>query len=334
MSNTNGIADNEKEMDLFGLAPMEFRSAKEFTIVSSSGLIRQGEYDDVDGVISAKGVMFTHTQAGNNVRIKYYWMRCYTLVASLEDARQRAMRLLAVKRLFAVLGCAGLLCVSAPALAAGRADDTAATRAYLRASEAYARGVSAAVGASVTAIAARANGIAGECPSALTYAPRDVAFGEIGEEMSVALFYAGVAPTRTTRLGFARAVGGLSWSDRRLTRLVRALAAEEVAIVAVALPDVCADIGAWKASAYAALPRSTTGFLVRVAAVESGSYVGPSEESREAAIGRLLAPYEGPGVTRKAKRLERQEQRTGRMLGVAAEAARARLAAALGVSGL
>jgi hypothetical protein len=251
------------------------------------------------------------------------------------QACQTAMGRLTVKKLFvAGLACVGSLCVSAPALAAGRADDAAATRAYLRASEAYARGASAAVGASMTTITARASEIAGECPSALTYAPRDVAFGEIGEEASITLFYAGVAPTRTTRLGFARAVGGLSWSDRRLTRLVRALAAEEVAIVAVALPDVCADIGAWKASAYTALPQSATGFLARVAAIESGSYVGPSEESREAAIGRLLVPYEGPGARRTAKRLERQEQRTGRKLRAAAEAGRTSLAAALGVSEL
>jgi hypothetical protein len=241
---------------------------------------------------------------------------------------------LAVKGLFVVLVCLGSLYVSASALAAGRADDAAATMAYLRASEVYARGASAEVGASVAVIAARAGEIAGECPSALTYAPRDVAFGEIGEEASTTLFYAGVAPMSATRLGFARAVGRLSWSDRRLTRLVRAQAAEEVAVVAVALPDVCADIGAWKASAYVALPQSATGFLARVAAIESGSSVGPSEESREEAIRRLLVPYEGQGVRRTVKRLEQQEQRTDRMLGTAAEAARTRLAAALGVSGL
>jgi hypothetical protein len=244
------------------------------------------------------------------------------------------MRLLAVKSLFVGLACVGSLCVSASALAAGRAGDAAATLAYLRASQMYARGASAEVGASVAVIAARAGEIAGECPSALTYAPRDVAFGELGEEASTTLFYAGVAPMRATRLGFAQAVGRLSWSDRRLTRLVRGLAAEEVAVVAVALPDVCADIGAWKASAYAALPRSASGFLARVAAIQSGAFVGPSEESREAAIIRLLVPYEAPGVRRTMERLKRQEQRTDRKLGAAEEAARARLATALGVSAL
>jgi hypothetical protein len=245
-----------------------------------------------------------------------------------------ALRFLRVMRLFAGLVCVGSLCVPASALATRVADDAAATRAYLSASEAYAHGASAEAGASVAAIAARASEIAGECPSALTYAPRDAAFGEIGEEASLTLFYAGVAPMSATRLGFARAVGRLSWSDRELTRLVRAQAAEEVAVVAVALPDVCADIEAWRANAYAALPRSATGFLARVEAIQSGAFVGPSEELREAAITRLLTPYEGPGERRTIKRLERQEQRTGRKLGAATEAVRATLTAALGVSTL
>ncbi len=244
------------------------------------------------------------------------------------------MRFLTVRGLFTGLVCVGVMYVPVPVLAAGRSDDAAATQAYLRASEAYARGASAAVGATVAVIDARASEIAGECPSALTYAPRDAAFGEIGYEVYTTLSYAGVAPMRATRLGFARAVGRLSWSDRRLTRLVRGQAAEEVARVAFTLPDVCADIEAWQASAYAALPQSATGFLARAAAIESRSYVGRSEESRERVILRLLGPYEGPRERRTVKRVKRQEQRTEGKLGVAAEAAQARLAAALGVSAL
>jgi hypothetical protein len=252
-------------------------------------------------------------------------------------------------RLLGGLACMGALFAPAPSLAAGRAEHVAATQVYLHASKAenaaatqaflraikvYAHGASAEVGARVATIAARANEIAGECPSALTYAPRDAAFGEIGEEVRTTLSYAGVAPMRVRRLRFARAIGRLRWSDRRLTRFVRAQAAEEVAVVAVALPDVCADIQAWRGSAYAALPQSAMGFLARTAALESRSYVGLSEETRERAIMRLLRPYEGPRERRTVKRIGRQEQRTDRKLGMAAEAAQARLAAALGVSKL
>jgi hypothetical protein len=239
-----------------------------------------------------------------------------------------------VRGLIAGFVCVVFACLPAGALASVRADDAAATRAYLGAAVAYERSAYAEVGASVASIEGRASEIGGECPSVLTYAPRDVVFGELGEEVGTTLFYAGVAPMRATRLGFARAVGQLSWSDHRLTRLVRAGAVEEVAVATVALPDVCADIEAWKASAYAALPRSAAGFLARVAAIESLSVVGQSEESREMVIMRLLKRYEGLSERRTVKRLKRQEQTTDRKLGAAAEAARAKLAARLGVSAL
>jgi hypothetical protein len=228
----------------------------------------------------------------------------------------------------------GSLWFSVPALAFGRAGDAAATRAYVLASEVYAGEVSAEVSVSIAAIEARASETAGECPAALIYAPRDGAFGELGEEMTNMLFYAGAAPTSATRLSFARAIGGLSWSDRRLTKLVREQAGVEVATVALALPDVCADIAAWKTSAYATLPESTTAYLTRIATLESREYVGPSEEAIEAVIERLLRKYERPAERRAMKLVEHREQRTNKTRGRAEEAAKARLAAALGVSTL
>jgi hypothetical protein len=243
------------------------------------------------------------------------------------------LRLLTVIGSVAAFTCAASLC-SAPAtaLASVKADDAAATRAYLRASEQYTRDVSAEVGASAAAVAARAQEIAAACPSALTYAPRDPAFGEIGEEARSTLFYAAVAPTAGTRLAFAHVVGRLSWSDSTLNRLVRGEAAEEEAVAALAQPDVCADIEAWKKAGYAALPQSAAGFLARVTAIESGDFVGRSEELREVAVARLLRPYEDPGERQRTAQLKRRERDTDKTVGAAVEAAMARLADALGVS--
>jgi hypothetical protein len=233
-----------------------------------------------------------------------------------------------------VLSCAGSLYGSAAALAAVRSDNAAATQAYVRASEEYAHGASAEVGAAAAAIEVRASGIAGACPSALSYAPRDGAFGEIGQEVSTTLFDADVASMSEIRLGFARAIDRLRWSNRRITRLVRGQATEEVALLALAQPDVCADIEAWKATAYAALPQSASGFLARAEAIESEGYAGASEESSERVIKRLLVPYEGASERRTMTQVGRSEEHTDRMLGAAEEAARAKLAAALGVSAL
>jgi hypothetical protein len=237
-----------------------------------------------------------------------------------------------MRKLFAGLACVGSLCVSAPGLAAARADDVAATRAYLGAYGGYERGAYAEIGVRVAATEARASEIGGECTSVLTYAPRDVAFGELGEEAEATAFFAGVVPERSMLLRFAHTIEHLRWSDRRLTRLVRAEAAEERAIVTLALPDVCADIAAWKAGAYAALPQNAARFLAHVQAIESLSGAGPSEESREGAIMRLLRPYERLVERRTAKRIERLEAQIGRRLKAEGVSAEKKLAAGLGVA--
>jgi hypothetical protein len=239
-----------------------------------------------------------------------------------------------VKAPIAALAWTVCVCLSTPALAAARIDDAAATRAYLRASDAYERSAIAEVAARVAATEVRANEIAGRCPSALTYAPRDEAFGELGEEASSTVFWAGAASMRSTGLRLADAIAHLRWSDRRLTRLVHTEVTEEHAAATIVLPDVCADIAAWKASAYATLPQSSTQFLARAGAVESLSFVGFTEESRETLIMRLLRRFEGPVERRAAKRIERLEAQIGKRVGAASVAARTKLAAGLGVSTL
>jgi hypothetical protein len=220
------------------------------------------------------------------------------------------------------------------ALASVHTGDAAATRAYLGAADAYERGAYAEVAVRVAATEARASEIGGECPYVLTYAPRDGAFGELGEEADATAFFAGTAPVRSMLLRLAHTIEHLSWSNRRLTRFVRAEAAEERAIATLALPDVCADIAAWKANGYAALPQSAARFLARAQAIESLSFTGPSAESREAAIMRLLRPYETPVQRRTARRIEHLEAQIGRRLKAAGAIVEKKLPAALGVAAL
>jgi hypothetical protein len=242
--------------------------------------------------------------------------------------------MLAVRRLIVGLACAASACLPAHALASVHADDVAATRAYLSADDTYERGAYAEVGVRVAAVEARASEIGGECTSVLTYAPRDAAFGELGEEAEATAFFAGVAPERSILLHLAHPIQHLRWSDRRLTPLVRAEAAEARAIARLVLPDVCADIAAWKTGAYAELPQSSTRFLARVQGIESLSGAGPPEESPEAAIMRLLRRYEGSAERRTAKRIERLEALIGRRLKAAGASAEKKLAAGLGVAAL
>jgi len=231
------------------------------------------------------------------------------------------------------IACTVCACMATPSMAA-HASDATATRAYLHASDAYALDASAELKGRVAAMEARASEIALECPSALTYAPRDEAFSELSEEIGAVVVYASAAPERSLLLRASKEIGHLSWSNSRLTRFVRLRAAEESGVATIALPDVCAEIAAWKASAYAALPQSASRFLARSEAIEAEAFVGPSEESRETAILRLLRPYESPADRRIAERVERLEAQSGRAFSSAISAVETKLANALGASAL
>jgi len=236
------------------------------------------------------------------------------------------------RRSLAGVACVASLVVCAPALAAGRPGDAAATLAYVRASALFERRVYAETPASVAAVEARASEIASECPSALTYAPRDAAFQEITEETDLSVLYAWVAPVRSATLDLAHAIAHLRWSSGRLTRLVRSQAVAERSTATLALPDVCAEIAAWSASAYATLTSSAAPFLEEAYKIEAG--VGPSEEPREGVIARLLRPIENARERRIVTRTEQLEAETSKRLSAAVTAAQGRLAAALGDSAL
>jgi hypothetical protein len=238
----------------------------------------------------------------------------------------------AVNRWTAALAFVACACLSAPALAAARVDNRSTTREYLRADEAYIRAASGTLGADVSAIEARAREIAAQCPGALTYAPRDEAFVELSEATSLSLLFAGLEPARPILRRFASAIEHLTWTNRTLTRLVHARAVEEGAIAALALPEVCADIAAWRASAYATLPPTVGAFVTRVHALFASSLV--REEPRETVILRLLRRYEGPRSRRAAKRIEALEKRSSGPLEAAAAAALRKVATALGAASL
>jgi hypothetical protein len=221
-----------------------------------------------------------------------------------------------------------------PSPATAGANDVAATRAYLRAGFTYERSLKRKAPAGEAALEASASRIAGGCPSALTYAPRDEAFGEIGLEIHATLvnaYWLGTPTLRAASLRFVSEIAHLRWSNRRLTRLVHAEAAEERADTTIVLPAVCADIVAWKASSYATLPPDAMRFLARMSRIEALSFVGFTYESREAIIRRLLERFEEAKQRMQAKRLARLAVSVDARAAGAQASARKKLATALGV---
>jgi hypothetical protein len=143
--------------------------------------------------------------------------------------------------------------------------------------------------------------------------------------MDDAEWYAGAVPVRSLTSAFGQAIGNLSWSNRRLTRLVRSEAAEERADAALVLPAVCSAIEVWKTSDYAELSPSVGEFLTHIEQIESESF---------GLIMHLLRRYEGPAERRAAKHVERLEAIIDSRVAGASEAIWRKLEAAMGVSDL
>jgi hypothetical protein len=228
------------------------------------------------------------------------------------------------------------MCVPAAARGArvSHRHDLAATRAYLRAIALDGRESYLNVPAGAAAIEARAREIGSQCAGALTYAPRDEAFNEIAEEAAQTIFLAALGPLRGELRRFARALQHLTWSNRKLTRLVHERAAEEAAYAALVLPDVCGDIERWKTGSYAQLPASVGAFLEHALKLEVAPLTGPRLETREAVILRLLTHWESARERRDARRSEARERRAGERIDAAWSDAKGKLATALGVAAL
>lgn len=226
-----------------------------------------------------------------------------------------------------------LACLYVPGLASAAGKESVrSTQAYLQADYAYTRAVARDAGASAAAITARAAMIAGECPSVLTFAPRDGAFGEVAQTIERSVWLANVDPVRAATLRFVDEIGHLRWADKKLTQLVRAVAAQERFAATVTPPAVCASVEAWKNSAYTTLPAAVGAFVSRLEAIEAAE--GFSEESLEARIEHRLRRYANPHERRLAGAVKRLEGIAERRLDTAFAAARRKLEAALGASPL
>jgi len=225
-------------------------------------------------------------------------------------------------------------CLLAPGQAMAAVSNVASTRAYLQAFATFERSASAETAARIAAVEASGWEIAGGCPLVLTYAPRDDAFEELGSELGLVEWYSTAVPLWPVFERMADAISRLRWSDRELTKLVQEEAAEERADVGLVLPDVCSDIEAWKASAYARLPQDTEAFIGRVDEIEAHATVGHGEQGREKVISRLLRRYERPAERRAAARFERLERQVDDRVFAVVESEENQLAVALGVSEL
>ncbi len=186
----------------------------------------------------------------------------------------------------AVVVCAALLCLAAPAAQAAPGD-AAATLALGRATDALLRAARPDLPKGLAVVKRYANEVAAQCPKAAAGSPQNYGAEQLDNEVVGAMTVVGYRTASAPIGAFYRAVKGLHWSNAKLTRAVARYATKLYKLVALTPPSLCTDVKEWAASGYNTLTASTTGFLKGYNANDPEAEEGPL-------ILRLVKPFTTP----------------------------------------
>jgi hypothetical protein len=185
---------------------------------------------------------------------------------------------------------AALLASSACAPASAAASDASATQAYLQADYRLVQRAATHLGVASSALDGLLARVQRECPRAAGAGPQDEQSTELSNEVVGAMITAAIHSDLGSIREFVRAVAPLRWSSHRLTAQVHGYVSQMRTMAALAQPDVCADIRAWAASGFHALPATTLSFSPRFMACWVALGMIPNGLSRfESGAGRALA---------------------------------------------
>ncbi len=218
--------------------------------------------------------------------------------------------------------------VTAPA-ASAPSSDRAATDAYVGAAYHYEQAALANVPGVRAAVEGLASRLASECPGVLRDGPpepppgtpfarrvgeskrEDEQQSELEGELSETVRLTLVQADRQPLLEFAAATRSLQWTNPTLTQAIDAQATGLEAELALALPNVCADMQAWVASGYRTLTAATHEFAAKREAIAR------TQDARfDKSVARLFASHESAAdkalvATTKALYKEREKRLAG-----------------------
>jgi len=177
-----------------------------------------------------------------------------------------------------------------PAQALGASGDVAATQAYVQAGYAALRvGVSHLKTSEAAPLHVLAQ-VQRECPLAGAQSPQDDESTQMSDEVIGAMVVSAIAPDVQAIRTFVHAVAGLSWSAGGLTRSIHAYASKWGTLASLPAPGLCADVRAWRADGYRALPASTVAFVAKFNPSWVGAGYMPAQLARyESSATRALA---------------------------------------------
>jgi hypothetical protein len=209
------------------------------------------------------------------------------------SVRARSVRAVVAVAAAAVLGAA-----SAPSGAVAASGDAAATQAYVRANYSALRVAISRLAAAEAAPLHVLAQVRGECPGAGARSPQNGESTQMSDEVIGAMVLGAAQPYREAIATYLAAVARLRWSDPGLTRAIRAYAADWKTLLALPAPNLCADVRAWAADGFHALPASTVTFVAKFMLAWVGAGFLPAQ----------LGRYESAATKALAARSERLEE--------------------------
>jgi len=203
--------------------------------------------------------------------------------------RWRARRSRRTTLAAALAGATSLLTLLIASSAAhGAARDMSVTHAYLRANYALARVAVARIPVSEARIQDFNRKLAAQCPQAGRGTPINEASQPMSYEVAVALWSLAYGADAGPIRKFLEAVKPLKWSSPRIARAARNYADDLNALATLPLPDLCADVRAWTASGFQAIPANVAALDRRVEAIEPqpvpNAWLAPYEQGADAAL--------------------------------------------------
>jgi len=177
-----------------------------------------------------------------------------------------------------------------PASASANAADVATTQTYVQANYAALRVVMSHLAASEAGPLHVLAQVRRECPGAGMGSPQDPESTQMSNEVIGAMVISAAQPDRQAIRTFVRAAGGLSWSNRGLTRAIRTYVGNWRTILGLPAPNLCGDVRAWTTGGFHTLPASTVAFVGRFMPAWVGAGYLPGQLSGyENAATRALA---------------------------------------------
>ena len=205
-----------------------------------------------------------------------------------------------LKRVATLTAVLAVTVAIAPATAGATSRDVASTHTYLTASYTIlhtAVSTWSSVEASIHSLDLRFHT---ECPDAGAGSPENEEEGKLSYEVTGALWATGYHTDAAIVRTYVHTVNRLTWSNPQITRDARRLTRGLQEMVGLQVPDICADIRAWRANDFGPMPADVEPYDQHVEGIDIheipwaliNPYVPPAERSLLRRVKQVATRFE------------------------------------------